>query len=94
MTHPLKKLFSKNLYNRGTNFSINKALNSSYLDYLCCSSIKSFFVALTILETTNFRPSGNDMLYMLVLNKTENMIKKCKYIERSVYRALQNVEIN
>ena len=74
MTHPLKKLFSKNLYKRGTNFSINKAL--------------------TILETTNFRPSGNDMLYMLVLNKTENMIKKCKYIERSVYRALQNVEIN
>ena len=30
---------------------------------------------------------------MLLLNKPENVIKKYKYVEKSVYRALQNVEI-
>ena len=37
-----------------------------------------------ILKTTKFHPSRNDIIYILLLNKPEKVIKKYKYIEKSV----------
>ena len=50
MTHPLKKELSKNIYD-SRKIALSKALNSSYLDCPCSSSLKFFDVALSNLKT-------------------------------------------
>ena len=81
LTHPLKKKFSKNVYN-SKRIPFSKESNSLFSDYPCFSLFRFFDKVLSILKKSN----ANLLRNVLRLNKPENVIKKYKYTEKRVYR--------
>ena len=79
MTHQWKRMFKKYLDWKEITFS--KALTSSFLDYTLSSSLKIFDALWPIFRTTNFTLSH----VFPIIQKT--WLKKCKYTEKKVHRA-------
>ena len=84
LTHPLKKKFSKNVYN-SKRITFSKESNSLFSDYPCFSLFRFFDKVLSILKKSN----ANLLRNVLRLNKPENVIKKYKYTEKRVYRTFK-----
>ena len=88
LTHPLKNKFSKNVYN-SKQITFSKVSSSSFSDYSRVLPYLNFSIRfLSILKNSRVNLLGN-VCHMLRLNKSENVIKKYKYTEKRVYRALK-----
>lgn len=74
MTHlPFFFFWKKDVYDRESKI-LSKTSNSSVLDCLCSSSSKFFQAVLSILKSTNLNfQKMRKIIYMLFLNKPENM---------------------
>ena len=75
MTHLTISFFwKKDVYDRESKKTVSKTSNSSVLDCLCSSSFKFFHAVLSILKSTNLNfQKMRKIIYMLFLNKPENM---------------------
>ena len=77
LTHPLKKKFSKNVYN-GKRITFSKESNSLFSDHPCFSLFRFFDKVLSILKKSR----DNLLRNVLRLNQPENVIIKHKYAEK------------
>ena len=84
LTHPLKKKFSKTVYN-SKRITFCKEPNLFFSDYPFISSFRFFDKVLTILKKSN----ANLLKNVLPLNKLENVIPKYRYTDKKVYRTFK-----
>ena len=84
LTHPLKKKFSKTVYN-SKRITFCKESNSFFSDYPCISLFRFFNKVLPILKKSN----ANLLKNVLRLNKPENVITKYRYTDKRVYRTFK-----